>query len=60
MEITKTLSGELKTADPEPKIEKLATGLRRMNGLLKLTWTLDLSPAQKKDVTYTYEVYVRR
>jgi hypothetical protein len=60
MEITKTLSGDLKTAHPEAQIEKLATGLRRMNGLLKLTWTLDLPPAQKKDLTYTYEVYVRR
>ena len=31
--------------DPDAKQEKLATGLRQMNGLTKLTWTLDLDPA---------------
>jgi hypothetical protein len=60
LEITKTLSGELKSAEPNAKPEKLAAGLRRMNGLLKLTWTLDLPAGEQKNVTYTYEVYIRR
>lgn len=60
MEITKTLSGELKTADPQPAIEKIAAGLHRMNGLSKLTWTFQLSPGEKKNASYTYDVYVRR
>jgi hypothetical protein len=60
LEVTKTLSGELKSADPEAKVEKLAAGLRRMNGLLKLTWTLELPAGAQKNVTYTYDVYIRR
>ncbi len=60
LEITKTLSGELKTMDPEAKIEKIAAGLHRMNGLAKLTWNLQLGPGQEKAVAYTYDVYVRR
>jgi len=60
LEITKTLSGEVKSADPEARREKLAMGLRRMNGLMKLTWTVDLNPGKSHDVSYTYEVYVRR
>jgi hypothetical protein len=59
LEITKTLSGEKKTADPEAKIESLAVGLRRINGMLKLTWNLQLGPGEKKTVGYTYDVYVR-
>jgi hypothetical protein len=27
---------------------------------MKLTWTLDLAPGQQQDLSYTYEVYVRR
>jgi len=60
LEITKTLSGELKTMDPETKVERIAVGLRRMNGLAKLTWNLQLGPGQTKTAAYTYDVYVRR
>ena len=60
LEIVKNLSGEVKSTDPGAKVDKLAAGLRRMNGLLKLTWTIQLNPGQKKDVSYAYEVYVRR
>lgn len=60
LEITKSLSGEVKSSDPVAKIEKLAAGLRRMNGLRKLTWALQLNPGEKKDVSYVYDVYVRR
>jgi len=60
MEITKTLSGEVKSTEPDAQREKLAKGLRRMNGLTKLTWTINLPPAAEKQLTYTYEVYVRR
>jgi len=42
------------------KIEKQARGLRRMNGEAKLTWTIDLGPGEHKNLSYTYEVYVRR
>ena len=60
LEITKMLSGEMKSADPSPKAEKLAAGLRRMNSVVKLTWTLELPPAAQKTLIYTYDTYVRR
>jgi hypothetical protein len=60
LEITKTLSGEVKSSQPEAKIEKLARGLRRMNATAKLTWTLELKRDEHKDIAYTYDVYVRR
>lgn len=60
LEITKTLSGAVKSADPQAKREKLAKGLRRMNGLMKLIWTINLPPGKDQDISYTYEVYVRR
>ena len=60
LEITKTLSGELKSSKPEAKIEKLARGLRRMNGVVKLTWTIELEPGEHKQLDYVYDVYVRR
>jgi hypothetical protein len=58
--ITKTLSGEMKTADPEPEVEKLAAGLHRINGLSRLTWNPQLGPGEKKAIKYTYEAYVRQ
>ena len=60
LEITKTLSGEVKTSEPEAEIEKLAHGLRSMNGIKKLTWTIKLDSGQSRQLSYIYEVYVRR
>ncbi|MHC4259832.1 MAG: hypothetical protein ACYSTF_05400 [Planctomycetota bacterium] len=60
VEIAKTLSGEVKSSQPEAKIEKLARGLRRMNETAKLTWTLELKRDEHKEIAYTYDVYVRR
>jgi hypothetical protein len=60
LEISKTLSGEVKTAHPEVEIKSLARGIRRMNPTRKLTWTIELEPQQTSEITYTYEVYVRR
>ena len=60
LEITKTLSGEVKSSEPEAKIGKLAQGLHRMNSTAKLTWTLELKPDEHKEIGYTYDVYVRR
>ena len=60
LEITKTLSGEVKSSQPEAKIETLARGLRRMNAVRKLTWTIELEPGEQKQVSYIYDVYVRR
>jgi hypothetical protein len=60
LEITKMLSGEVKSAEPDAEREKLAKGLRRMNGLMKLTWTIELAAGAEKELSYVYEVYVRR
>jgi len=60
LEITKTLSGEVQSSGPEAKIESLARGLRRMNAVRKLTWTVELGPGERKELSYVYEVYVRR
>jgi len=60
LEISKTLSGEVKSSEPEAKIETLARGLRRMNAVRKLTWTIELKPGEQKELGYVYEVYVRR
>ena len=60
LEITKILSGEVKSSQPEAKIEKLARGLHRVNGVMKLTWTVELEQGEQKQLGYIYEVYVRR
>ncbi|MDH4201527.1 MAG: DUF4139 domain-containing protein [Phycisphaerae bacterium] len=60
LEITKTLSGDVKSTEPEAKVKKLARGLLRVNATAELTWTIDLEPKQDKELTYTYDVYVRR
>jgi len=60
LEITKTLSGEVKSSQPKAKIETLARGLRRMNAVRKLNWTIELEPGEQKKLDYIYEVYVRR
>ena len=59
LEITKTLSGEAKSIDPDAKQEKLAKGLRRVNPLTKLTWTTELPAGAEKQFSYLYEVYIR-
>jgi hypothetical protein len=60
LEITKTLSGEVKESEPKAAIEKQARGLRRMNGIVNLKWTIELGAGERKDLSYKYEVYVRR
>jgi len=60
LEITKTLSGEVKSSEPQAEVESLAKGLLRMNAIRKLTWTIELPPGERKELGYIYEVYVRR
>ena len=59
LEITKTLSGEVMTVEPQATQEKPAKGLRRINPVTKLTWTIELAPGGEQDLSYTYQVYVR-
>jgi hypothetical protein len=59
LEVTKSLSGEVKATQPEAKLEKLAKSLRMVNANVRLTWTMELGPGEQKEIEYTYEVYVR-
>jgi hypothetical protein len=59
LEVTKSLSGEVKAMQPEAKLEKLAKSLRMVNANIRLTWTIELGPGEQKEIGYTYEVYVR-
>jgi hypothetical protein len=59
LEVTKSLSGEVKAMQPEAKLEKLAKSLRMVNANSRLTWTIELGPGEQKEIGYTYEVYVR-
>jgi hypothetical protein len=60
LEITKYLSGELKSSGPQALVSKLARGLRRANPRNKLTWTIELKAGEQRKLHYTYEVYIRR
>jgi hypothetical protein len=60
VEISKKLSGEVKSSEPEAKVAKLARGLRRANTQNELTWTIELQPDEQKELNYIFEVYVRR
>ena len=59
LEVTKSLSGEVKAMQPEAKLEKLAKSLRMVNANIRLTWTIELGAGEQKEIGYTYEVYVR-
>ena len=59
LEITKRVSGEVKSSAPKADIEKIARGLRGVNTSNVLTWTLELEPGQAEEITYAYDVYVR-
>jgi len=60
LEITKTLSGDLKSTAPEAEDLTLARGLKHVNPVHLLTWKIDLAPGEHRDITYTYEPLIRR
>ena len=60
LEISKSVSGEVTSSEPGAKVEKLAKGLRRVNGVSKLSWTVELEACEEKQISYAYKVYVRR
>ena len=60
MEISKTLSGEVKETAPQAQAERLARGLARMNPVNLVTWSVALAPGERKEITYTYQALIRR
>jgi len=60
LEITKTLSGDVKSTSLAAKDITLARGIQRVNPVHQLTWKLDLKPGESKEITYTYQALIRR
>lgn len=60
VEVKKTISGDIKATSPRPKDVTLARGLRRMNPVHELTWTLTLKPQESQEISYTYQALIRR
>jgi len=60
LEIKKTVSGEIKETKPQTKDTTLARGLKRMNPVHELTWTIALKPQEAQKLSYTYEALIRR
>ncbi len=52
-------SGELVSAEKEPKAKLLETGIYSVNPRRELTWELTLQPGEELSVKYSYTVLVR-
>lgn len=57
--VSKMLSGEVTSAAPEAKIEKIAKGLKKVNPRCRLTWEIPVKASEKIQIEYQYKVYVR-
>jgi hypothetical protein len=60
LSITKELTGEVVSADMNPKKKSIVRGLRAVNPRQQLTWEIDIKKGEKKTIAYTYKVYVAR
>lgn len=59
MKISKDLTGEIVTADNNPKIVKTAKGLKDVNPRQHLEWTPQIASGKSITITYSYKLYVR-
>ena len=61
IEATKFVSGEVESADLDPEIVKVASGLNRVNPRSKITWETKIEPGKDNTVTvmYRYSFYTR-
>jgi len=63
VEVNKSLSGEVESSAPEPKIKKLATYTSmwgwNFNPRCRLTWRLPLAAGKELEIKYTYKVLLR-
>lgn len=60
VEISKTLSGDLVSAEAEPTVVKLGRGLSQVNPLNQVNWKLSLAAGKERRIEYVYKVLVRR
>lgn len=58
--IKKLLSGDLGACSPQPAVETLAEGLKKVNPQKRLTWEVPVEARGKIRITYTYKVLVSR
>lgn len=59
LEISKEITGEVLSADGDPKITKTAKGLKDTNPRATLQWSKEVGAGESLTLTYTYKVYVR-
>lgn len=59
LKVTKTVVGEIEKAEGNPKITKVAKGLRDTNPISKLEWNIPIKSGEKASLTYTYKTYIR-
>lgn len=59
MRITKNLTGEVLSADENPKIDKPAVGLNDTNPRARLVWEVDIPARATKKISYTFKVVVQ-
>lgn len=60
LKITKDLTGELISAELNPKVKSVAKGLKAVNPRQRLEWTITLKSGEKAQITYSYKVYINR
>jgi predicted FMN-binding regulatory protein PaiB len=60
MEITKELSGKVLKSTPEAKDVPTGRGLKQTNPKHVLTWEIELAAGEEKNLSYEYQVYVRK
>lgn len=59
MKIAKDLTGEMVSADHEPKVIKTAKGLKDVNPRQHLDWTPTIAPNKTLLISYSYKLYVK-
>lgn len=60
LRISKELTGEVLSADGNPTKTNIVKGLRAVNPRQRLVWTIQMKPADKQVLTYTYKVFINR
>jgi hypothetical protein len=61
LRISKTVTGEVVSADGEPKVVKVVSGLRGVNPRSRLAWEVEVKPGAEEgaEVMYRYSFYTR-
>jgi hypothetical protein len=60
VEITKELSGKVLKSTPTAKDVQTGKGLKQTNPKHVLTWEIELAEGEEKNLSYEYQVYVRK